>query len=69
MCASSILASITALSTGHLQPFRSNKNYFGWPETAPDTEHEEEAYGMKGSDQGRQWQQETLLRVNWPQHK
>lgn len=69
MCASSISAAITVLHTAQLQPSRSNKNWFGWPETALDTEHEEEAFGMKSSDQGCQWQQETDLRVNWPQHK
>lgn len=57
------------LSTAQLQPFRSNKTCFGWPETALDIEHEEEACGMKSSDPACQWQQETILHVNRPQHK
>lgn len=42
-------------STAQLQPFRSSKTCFGWLETDPGTEHEEQDYGRESSE--------------WPQHK
>lgn len=68
-CVSSISAGVTVLNRAQLQPFTSNETCFGWPETALDTEGEEEACGMKSSDQACQWQQKAALHVNRPQHK
>lgn len=66
---SSISAGVTVLNRAQLQPFTSNKTCFGWPETALDTEGEEEACGMKSSDQACQRQQKAVSHVNRPQHK